>query len=304
MAKLIFSMKLNTKTDLSTIKTSFISGDNLTIIESTQEQPKLNLENRRELMIKIVPDIKQLNQGSIKVVFEDPSKIKSAKSPLIFLKKNETIINPVSYYKASSEAAVTRILRRVDLIVKGVIIAAFMVSVSTALALIKVKQMLGFLLFLNISHPSNVKSFLQIFSDSVFEDLPNSLSFLTDDSCNITQERFLEEGVSCQIFENLGNYIVLVVLFLIAKIFYLVVSRLTHKKFEKVSCFFKARSDRMGLKFWLEVMESIQLNVFMTFFLWVMNYESEQTRIAETNFFIGGLASFVAVVVNFSLIFF
>ena len=303
LAKLIFSMPLNTQSDLSTIRASFISGDNLTIIQSTQDPPKISPDNPKELIIKIEPNIEEVNRGSVKIMFEDPSKIKSEKSPLIFLKKKETIISPVSYYKPPSEGTVTKTAKGTNTIAKAVVVAALLLSISSALALIKIQQMLDFLLFLNVSHPSNVKSFLQIFSQSVFQDLPNGLSFLTDDSCNITQERFLEEEVSCHIFENLGNYIVLVIMFLTAKICSLALYRVTLKKSKKISSFFKAQSEKMGLSFWLEVMESIQLDVFMTFFLGIMKTQLEKTKVSEINFLIGSLASFVAIVVNFGLIF-
>ena len=237
------------------------------------------------------------------MIFKDPSSLKSSKDPLIFLKQKEINITPVSYYKPGSQKTITNTAQAAQTATKTIMTVSLVFSVPTALALLKIQQMLDFLLLLNVDHPSNAKSFLQVLSQSVLEGIPNGLRFLTDDSCKVDLDRFIEEDVSCQIFENLGNYIILVLLFLLVKAMFYVISVLTQEKYEKISSFFKTRNQKMGLSFWLEVMEGIQLDIFMTFFLSVMKDDSENSKILKLNFLIGSLSAFLAVVGNIGLFF-
>ena len=301
--KIIFSHKVSPQANFTTIKSSFIDPSTNTEIPSIKESPKLNKDNPKEILIKIVPNIEEVNKATVQVVFEDPASIKSDENPLIFLKQKEFTISPVSYYKPPSEATVANTAKGAGSITKAIMVASLVFSVSTALALIKIQQMLDFLLLLNVSHPSNVRSFLQILSQSVFEDLPNGLHFLTDDSCNIQMQKFIEEEVSCQIFENLGNFIVLVILFVLAKIVFYLLHHLTKDKKGKVSEFIKKRNEDMGLMFWIDLMEGIQLDVFMTFFLGVMKSGSEESKVSEFNFLTVTLLAFVALFVNLSISF-
>ena len=302
---IIFSLPLNTQIDLSTVKTSFLAEGTNEVIPSTQEPPTINKDNNKELLIKITPSIPEVNKATVKIVFEDPSIIVAEKSAQVFLRQKEVTITPVNYYKPASEATVAGTAKGAQTATNTILAVSVVFSVSTALAMIKIQQMLDFLLLLNVYHPSNVKSFLQILSQSVFEDIPNGLGFLTDDSCNIELRKFLEEEVSCQVFENLGNFIVLVVLFVLAKTVFYWLHQLTKERKGRVSDFLKARNDSMGLTFWLDLIEGIQLDVFMTFFLGMMKSESEseKSKVSEVNFLVGSLLAFVAIFANLGVSF-
>ena len=302
-AKLIFSSKLATTINLSQIVTEFIASDGETVLKSTQNPPELNIDGSgTEITIRVVPELKEFEGAKLLIKFEDPTKIVAFNNPELVFNKKEVKISPISYYNPNSQETVSEAAKGVQSATKAVMLASSVLSISTALSLIKILQMLDFLLLLNVMHPSNVSAFIQILTKSIFDDIPNLLGFLTDSSCEVQLERFVEQEVSCQTFENLGNYLIVLAFFGILKFGCFLLSRVLEKGGRWVG-FFERRYLQLGPLFWLDVVEGVQLDIFMTFFLSLMKGQNK-SHISELNFMVGGGLAFACVVSNFTLFYF
>ena len=173
-------------------------------------------------------------------------------------------------------------------------------SVSTALTLIKLTQMVEFLLLLNVVYPSNLSSFLSLVSSNIFDELPNLVEFLTDRSCEISLDKFVEEDISCQIFGNLGSYLILLLALVLAKIIF---SGLAYfLKQGKLGSIFSGWANKLDARFWMEVFEGIQLDIFMSLFLGIVGSKSGST-ISGLNFLVAGGLTLAWTLFNGFLIF-
>jgi hypothetical protein len=82
-----------------------------------------------------------------------------------------------------------------------------MLSVGASIALIKIFQMMDYMILFSVVHPFNFSQFVQIFSSNFFNDFPNIFNNFVDDNCGEIRPKFLENEMSCQFFSNCGSLI-------------------------------------------------------------------------------------------------
>lgn len=87
---------------------------------------------------------------------------------------------------------------------KSVSLATMVFSMSSSIALIKIFQMMDFMLFFSVLHPKNFQLFLELFNSNFLNDFPNIFAFCYDDNCGEMREKFVEEEMSCQFLSNCG----------------------------------------------------------------------------------------------------
>ena len=256
-------MKLNSAIDTMKIKAQFIKSDKAVI---PTKKGSVELKNgNKEIWIECIPETSQLDSATLKITFEERSNIRAEDDALIVLTVNFVEIKPISYYKPTSEKTLISISDKIAKAAYIITLIATLFSVSSALALIKLTQMLDFLLLLNVEHPSNLTSFLEPISSNVFDQFPNLVSALTDDTCQVALDRFIEEEVSCQVFDNLGSYVIFLVLAFFAFLILYCLSFIFKKSSFGGLC--SRWSSSVSGGFWVEVFEGIQLDIFMSFFL-------------------------------------
>ena len=275
-------MKLNQKIDTTKIKAEFINLDG-SAVETTLGLIMFKNGNK-ELSIRATPETNQLDSATLKITFEDKYDIRAEENDLLFMAQSSVQITPISYYKPESEKTFVSVTKKLSLGADIILLLSTIFSVSTALSLIKLTQMLEFLLLLNVVYPSNLSSFLHIISTNVFDKFPNLIGILTDNTCEITLDRFVEEDVSCQIFANLGSYAILLIALMFAKIILSLFSYLF--KQNKIVSLSSHLAKKLGARFWMEVFEGIQLDIFMSLFLGIIGKSG--SHISGLNFFIAG----------------
>ena len=77
-------------------------------------------------------------------------------------------------------------------------IVTFIASANYAIMLIKIYQMLDFMLLYNVVYPVNFQTFISIFrATNPLEQLPRLLNWLTDDNCPQMGDKFEDQNMSC-----------------------------------------------------------------------------------------------------------
>ena len=225
------------------------------------------LEDPLTLSFTIVPIVEELNGGVIKVEFQNKTLIKGRDDPLAFLKEEEAKISPVGYYSAGEqEQQIQSVASSATTGMKAVMVSTTVVSAPSAFVLVKLIQMVELLLLINVKHPRNLSTFLDMISGTIFEDLPNIFEPATNEKCFVEKEKFAEQELSCYIFLNLGSYFVMLLLYFLLFLILIGLHHLCGQK-TRTGKWFKSWKDKMNIVFWLDLMQSVQLDVFLNLFI-------------------------------------
>lgn len=222
-----------------------------------------------------------MEKGYMMVKFLEIKNIRKFDNDKIFLTEEETKISPISFYISATEAQVKTAADSTQTSLKIFLGASFIFSIPMAFVLLKIFQMIDFMVLFNVKHPRNLSFFLSILSQSAIDDLPNVFKFLSDDSCRIKKSRFIDEEISCQVFSDLGNYFFLISILIGLKFLFKITACIFKKG--KMNKYPKKWDSKMNLVFWLDLIESIQLDIYINSFLAFESIESN-TLIAGINF--------------------
>lgn len=80
---------------------------------------------------------------------------------------------------------------------KSMSFLTMIISLGASIALIKIFQMMDFMLYFEVTHPNNFISFLSMMSSNFLNDFPNIFKFLVDDDCPEIRTKFAENELSC-----------------------------------------------------------------------------------------------------------
>ena len=180
-ARIQFSEELDPNTDLTTISLRLLESDNSTEIAFKTE--KIEIENKNFITIELTPSVEEVENGILEVRFSNKIAIKSKENPLIFLQNDSVEISPIGYYNPSGQQESVKVIASgAETSLKILVYLSFIASVSTAFTLLKILQMMDFLILVNIKHPRNLQTFLAMASSSILNEIPNFLEFLTNDN--------------------------------------------------------------------------------------------------------------------------
>lgn len=211
VARFMLSSKINKeKVNFKNIQLELLAEDNTTLIEHEVLESGLEKDGAT-FFFKIKPkSVMKLQNGSIRLKFLSSQEICSDTNNQNYLIQTEAELKPVGYYISASDAGVQSVTQSTSTALSVVMILSFVLSASLAFILIKIFNMIDFLVLINVKHPSNLSAVFKILGTSMFDDLPNVFEFLTDETCHIGRIKFVEQDFSCQIFKNMGNYILFI----------------------------------------------------------------------------------------------
>ena len=287
-ARITFTHTLDEDIDTSKITVSLFEENQTT--ELSIKVDKIELQNKKSILISLTPDATEIENGVLKVTFKNRTNIRSPDNPLVFFTEKVVEISPVDYFRPEKEQERLRAFSvGFNLGLKFLFWLALLVSLSTAYTLLKIIQMVDFMILFNTQHPSNLKTFLSLVSSSILDSIPNLMEFLSDTKlCSLQKSRFLDEDVSCEIFYNIGNYFIFVAILISLSL----IVNFLHKIItcESLNNRLKKWVDYFRLIFWLDTMEAVQLDVYLNFFITITEVDfSNQILLLNytTSFFIG-----------------
>lgn len=105
-----------------------------------------------------------------------------------------------------------------------------------ALTLIKLLQFFEFFNLLNLDYPANLLVFFELFKGDIFNFMPNIFSKVLDDDDTIQEcepsGRMRDESMSCSFLENSGQFLTLIFMLCIVKLFILAIKMIFRLKFK------------------------------------------------------------------------
>lgn len=102
-------------------------------------------------------------------------------------------------------------------VLKTLTVVTTFFSISKAVTLVKLIQMVDYLRYLNINHPEIFTLMVGVFSRNVFKDTPNYFTVLTDDHCQPLEAVYKDNGLRCQFYENTGPIFLILIAFFLFK---------------------------------------------------------------------------------------
>lgn len=142
-AKIIFNKNINPTIDYSQIKTSLFDSQDQPIEDYIISEYRVVAKNSLELTMEISQN---LENGYMVVEFQDPKDIRKEDNNDIYLTQQETRISPISFYVGENEAAVEAGAQSTQTSLKVILGASFIFSIPLAFALLKLFQMIDFMI--------------------------------------------------------------------------------------------------------------------------------------------------------------
>lgn len=128
---------------------------------------------------------------------------------------------PISYYENKAiTAAVQNLGKSISILTIILTIVLSLISFNTAVILIKLFQMIDFILLINVKLPTNVTVFMNFFQSNVLDFFPNIL-YLEEQESRCDMDMFLKSnGVSCNGLNNIGQLLIEILGFLVVMVIF------------------------------------------------------------------------------------
>ena len=168
-----------------------------------------------------------------------------------------------------------------------------MVASSTqAFLIIKIMQTLDFYVYLDVLTPSNFVLFLQMITQNVLTIIPNFFAVLADNDINEERDQFSNYGVNVNFFNNLGQWMSLVLLFACGKALLWAINFIV-KKFRKGSPlgWLEKAEAYFGVEFFYGLVESSNQDIIVA----ILIAYNETGRLDQTPFQRASLLMFVTI---------
>lgn len=159
---------------------------------------------------------------------------------------------------------------------KSATMLTMLVSLSSSIALVKIFQMMDYMLFFNVALPPIFAKFLEIFSTNFFNDFPNLLIMFVDDDCPEIKPKFQESDMSCQFLSNCGSLIFIMLLTFIFKLLLWMARTAVTSKEElmgKMGLLLNKIDSIFGYQFYLSLLDMFNLDFYLAIFLQLDNIE-------------------------------
>lgn len=196
----------------------------------------------------------------------------------------EIEIKNINYFSLGDEKAVATAAKVGNSGLKITSILYYLVSTTTSLFLLKLFQMIDYLVFFNVDHPRNLKVFLSVMGSGPIEDIPNFFSFLADGKCLKVKEKFSDEGMTCQIFQSYGNYFMVILLLGCLKLIAMALYHILDHFGKDPLWLRKFHYKFMGSRFWLDFFDAIQLDLYLNAMIALTSYKGG-SGVALFNYF-------------------
>jgi hypothetical protein len=138
----------------------------------------------------------------------DYSVFQTKDDKMLYLQELDFVINDVSIFQSGMETFLNSFFANLGSALQIVMGICLIIVPPLGIDIIKLFQMLDYLLFFNIEPPTNLKAFLTLFSSTPLDYFPNPFVDIKDEKNGCTPyKKFEENDMSCYILGNNGNYI-------------------------------------------------------------------------------------------------
>jgi hypothetical protein len=144
----------------------------------------------------------------------DYSVFQSKEDKMLYLQELDFVISDISIFQSGMEQFLASFFDVLGSILRSIMLGCLIIVPPLGIDIIKLFQMLDYLLYFNIEPPTNLKAFLTLFSSTPLDYSPNPFNDLKDEEHGCTPSRKFEENdMTCYILNNNGGYIIQLIIF-------------------------------------------------------------------------------------------
>lgn len=138
-------------------------------------------------------------------------------------------------------------------------------SFTSAVALIKLFQIIEYYQYLNVIKPKVFIFVMEILSNNLLKNIPNYFLFLTDDNCRPLNQVFSDQKMECQFFQNTGPIFLILIAFLCLKFVLKMYSWRTtiHDRLWPYQKLFHSINKKFSSEFIFDLINMFQLDLYM-----------------------------------------
>lgn len=189
---------------------------------------------------------------------------------------------------------------------KSASLITMLFSITSAIALIKIFQMMDYMVFFSVNLPINFQKFIEIMSSNFFSDLPNIMQFLVNEECGTLKPKFEENGMSCQFFSNSGSlFFVFALLGFVKFIIFLMAKGANTVNTVKSNCGMRLHKLNLGFnqQFFVSILDMFQLDFYLAINLQISTF-SVKSAISGVNVFASLLLMMIMMIVKILIYFY
>ena len=202
------------------------------ILNIVNVKKSLDLKSTILVSIKELPEIPEL---ILNLTFKNVTQVVSAQIKGYYLSVEDKTLQfeQLSRYLSSSESLTTS--GSVISSTTGVMLAiGSIVSFNYALTMMKIYQMMDYMLLYNVQYPSNFQKFLETFKTvDPLSVMPDIFEFMYDDTCPELGDKFLTQEMGCQLLDNCHSTAMVFCTYLVLRIFINIIGKLVRNKQNK-----------------------------------------------------------------------
>lgn len=143
--------------------------------------------------------------------------MQSRKSSSDYFTEFPVEVKNVNYFNSEATKSIESVGSVGSAITTGLTVGLVVVSFPLALTLIKLFQMIDFLLFINVDLPVNTKAFLSLFDQNVLKFFPNPFEVNEAHVKCVPHRIFSQEDMSCSMLNNIGEQLLQILGLLLVK---------------------------------------------------------------------------------------
>lgn len=160
-----------------------------------------------------------IDKGILDIKLRDVRHLRDIQNPDTIAAEDRYIVTDVNFYKPGVEGMIDSYGFTFDWFIQILLLAYFIISFPLAMAYIKMTQVLSYLSFVNIKYSGLYIAFLKLFSNTIFDYIPNPMEGLFEgDLCQVTMGRFFEEEISCYYLSNSWSIFLRVITMILVKL--------------------------------------------------------------------------------------
>jgi hypothetical protein len=209
------------------------------------------------------PKQSQSNNGAVNVLFDTSNPN---------LTYEEVIEVPIPETKSVSMQKTMDSIGNVSgPVMKSATTFTMLLSFTSAVALLKIFQMMDYMVLFTVIQPDNFRKFVEILTSNIFDYIPNVFKGLTDDDCGEIKPKFAENEMSCQFISNSGNLFFLMLLLLFIKLIVVVLKATSSSAVGVAKSWFHLKLVKlntvMGYELFISFMDMFQLDLYLSILL-------------------------------------
>ena len=255
----LYSASSSSSSSIFSKLATFSAGTFLNELPPSVDSPQVTQikisQNKVTMVLSFNPQT--INDGTLVVNFGDFNVLADKSDPQNTYQPYYVVISNVTFSNTGLDNFLSQAQTGVGSTVAATSILLMFLSTAQAFILTKIFLTLDFYVYINTSLPANFVLFLSMITQNIFTLIPNLLNFLIVTDTSEERDNFNNNGVTVNIFNNLGSFFTVVFIALLARLL-LSFCHFGWKKFRRIphSNFFGKLEGSMGLEFFFSMFET------------------------------------------------